>query len=507
LAAISSRIDWDGIAKWLLSCRHDPIKWVHEAYPWGHKNTELALLKPRQWQLEQAERIKQCLQSNPFEVIQEATASGHGIGKSCEINMLAQWALMTAPKTRGVITANTEAQLRTKTWPEMGKWYGLLPPEVRELFVYESTSIHVRDKDPEETKIWRIDAVPWSEYNTEAFAGLHNKGKRTFLGMDEASAIADKVWEVAEGALTDEKTEMIWLAYGNPTRTTGAFKECWGRRKHRWRTQNIDSRTVEGTNKAQLQKLVDDYGEESDRVRIRVRGLFPQASSLQFIESNLVREAMDREPIAGLRDPLVMGIDVARGGADNFVVWYRRGMDAKSIPPIIIPGSDARDSNRVIAKITDLAATRDNFRKPDAIFVDETGIGGPIVDRLRVLLGEQFPVMGVQFAGASPNPRLANMRMYIWWQLREALTMGLSLPSDAVLETELTSPEYWHDKRDKVILEPKDEMRERLPEIGSPDRADALAITFAYNIQPRHHTALVNNAGRALTEYDPYARD
>jgi hypothetical protein len=71
----------------------------------------------------------------------------------------------------------------------------------------------------------RADAIPWSEENTEAFAGLHNKGRR----FDEASAISDKIWEVSEGALTDEDTEIVWLAFGNPTRNPGRFRDCFVR--------------------------------------------------------------------------------------------------------------------------------------------------------------------------------------------------------------------------------------------------------------------------------------
>ena len=130
-----------------------------------------------------------------------------------------------------------------------------------------------RDKD--HAKTWRADFVPWSEHNTEAFAGLHNKGKRIVLIFDEASAIADKVWEVAEGALTDEGTEIIWIAFGNPTRNVGRFRECFRRFKHPVEGRQIDSRTVEGTNKEQIAKWAADYGEDSDFFKVRVRGMFP----------------------------------------------------------------------------------------------------------------------------------------------------------------------------------------------------------------------------------------
>ncbi|MDU9765474.1 terminase, partial [Helicobacter pylori] len=80
--------------------------------------------------------------------------------------------------------------------------------------------------------------VPWSERNTEAFAGLHNQGKRILVIYDEASAIPDIIWEVTEGALTDKNTQIIWACFGNPTRNKGRFRECFapGKFAHRWKS-------------------------------------------------------------------------------------------------------------------------------------------------------------------------------------------------------------------------------------------------------------------------------
>lgn len=478
----------------LLRFSRDPLGYCL----WNWPNADL-----RDWQVQYFDSLGKQLRADPYNPIQKARASGHGIGKSMCNALLINWAEETCEHTRGAVTANTDTQLRTKTWPEVTKWHDLslvtklLPGE----FKVTATALHHHKYE----RTWRIDAVPWSEHNTEAFAGLHNERKRILVVFDEASGISDKVWDVTQGALTDAETEIIWSVMGNPTKTTGAFRECFGRMAHRWEHDNIDSRSVDGTNKKQIQKWVDDYGEDSDFVRVRVRGLFPRASSQQFIDSEIVAEAMRRNPISGLRDPLIMGVDVARGGADNFVISYRRGLDAKSIPWIVIPGSETRNSERIIAKIVDLATTEDRITRPDAVIVDETGIGGPIVDRLRNLLGDNAQVFGVQFGGTSPRSNLANMRAYIWWQMREALRTGLCIPNDAALEAELTTPEFYHDKRDKVILEAKEDMAEDHPEIGSPDRADALAVTFAYNIQPRQHTAVRGSHNRTQTDYDPWA--
>ena len=117
------------------------------------------------------------------------------------------------------MTANTATQLKTKTWPELVKWLRLAA--CADWFEVAATAIH--SIDPAHERTWRIDAVPWSLRTTEAFAGLHNQGRRLFVAFDEASAIPDPVWETIEGALTDRDTEILWLATGNPTRNTGRF--------------------------------------------------------------------------------------------------------------------------------------------------------------------------------------------------------------------------------------------------------------------------------------------
>ena len=162
-----------------------------------------------------------------------AVASGHGVGKSALVAWLILWASATVPSTRGVVTANTETQLKTKTWTELGKWHGLVA--THDFHELGATSLASRLPVPEGAG--RIDLVPWSAHNAEAFAGLHNKGSRILIVFDEASAIAEVIWDTAEGALTDADTEIIWIAFGNPTRTAGRFLECFDRFRNRWTTQ------------------------------------------------------------------------------------------------------------------------------------------------------------------------------------------------------------------------------------------------------------------------------
>ena len=332
----------------MVKCRHDPLLFARTAYEWGKGQlSDSAGL--RQWQADVLDDIGKHLR-NPdtrYQPLMLSVASGHGIGKSALISQILHWGLSTCADTKIVVTANTATQLSTKTWPEVSKWVRL--GINAHWFNVTATAVAVRD--PEHDRTWRADAIPWSENNTEAFAGLHNKGRRIILIFDEGSAIADRVWEVAEGALTDENTEIIWLAFGNPTRNSGRFRECFGRFKHRWINRQIDSRTVDGTNKEQIAQWVDDYGEDSDFVRIRIKGEFPRAGNMQFIPSDIVEAARKRQAEAYRFDPCVMGVDVARFGDDESVIVIRRGRDASSVPWVIKRGLDTVDLASVVVDL------------------------------------------------------------------------------------------------------------------------------------------------------------
>ena len=225
-------------------------RWARD--PFGFVTQTLQAV-PDDWQREVLQEIASGL-GTPDEAMRIAVASGHGVGKSALVAWILLWAMGTHEDTRGVVTANTETQLRTKTWAEMAKW--LRKWTYREWFDLTSTSMSSRVVGHSQT--WRLDLVPWSETNAEAFAGLHNQGKRTIVVFDEASAIPDVIWDTTEGALTDKETELLWLVFGNPTRNTGRFRECFARFAHRWRGRQVDSRSVGLTNKAQLQRWVDD---------------------------------------------------------------------------------------------------------------------------------------------------------------------------------------------------------------------------------------------------------
>lgn len=493
------------------ACIHDPLKFVQTAFPWGVKGGPLEHHEgPDEWQVGFLSDIRDRLaqqfsKSTRAELIQAAiqmaTASGHGIGKSTTVAWLVLWA-MTMPDTKGVITANTDKQLLTKTMPELAKWYHMCV--CKHWWVLTATSLYSASAAHQKT--WRVDAIPWTINNTEAFAGLHNQGKRILLIFDEGSAIPDIIWEVAEGALTDKDTQIIWAVFGNPTRSTGRFKECFGRFRHRWIRRQVDSRSVKITNKTQIDQWQADYGEDSDFFRVRVRGVFPRAGSMQFIPSDIVDMAMaaDREVIPTIMDPLIMGVDCARYGDDQSVIKIRRGRDGRSYPAMKFRGVNTVE---LAAKVAELSLEI----KPDAIFVDGGGVGGGVVDHLRWL--QVRNVVEVQFGSKADRAPAtesgfvvyANKRAEMWGLMKDWLK-GAMLEYDTELHQDLIGVEYGYvlkDGKDAILLEKKEDMKKR--GLASPDGADALALTFAYPVAPSDHTKAFSTGTKHQVDYNPMA--
>lgn len=452
------------LGEWLNECHDEPLLFVQTAFPWGEG--ELAEYDgPDVWQIDILEQIKRH-ELNIDEALRVAVASGHGIGKSALVAWIILWAIMTQTDTKGVVTANTENQLKTKTWAELAKWHRLCLGN--ELFTMTATAIFSADKRHEKT--WRIDMVPWSENNTEAFAGLHNKGKRVLLVFDEASAIPDVIYEVSEGAFTDSDTDLMWICFGNPTRNTGRFKECFGRFRHRWYTKHIDARTCKMGNQKQFAAWAEDYGDDSDFFRVRVKGEFPRSGEGQFIPSDVVEEAMTRTLSPNQYDfaPVIIGVDPAFDGGDELVIFKRQGLQAKMLDAI--PKTD--NWAPIAQKIADY---EDSF-KAQAVFIDK-GYGDGLYSFGQVM-GRSWRL--VAFGGTDCKEAYKNKRAEMWDSMKQWLINGGTVDYDVVLKEDLTGLTAYPNESGKLQLEKKADMKKR--GLHSPDRADALALTFAYPV-------------------------
>lgn len=434
---------------------------------------------------------------DPVEPIRFATASGHGIGKSTLVAWLIKFILDTRPLSKGVVTATTSDQLRTKTWAELAKWHHLSLSE--SLFHYTSgrnAMAIYRTGSSFVQKNWRCDAMTCREENKEAFQGLHSVNSTPFYIFDEASGVPDSIFDARAGGLTDG--EPMVFDFGNPTRKSGYFFEnCIGLYRHRYKVRSIDSRDVAITNKPYCQELIDDYGFDSDYVKVKVRGLFPAAGSTQFIDSDLVREACLRTPISHKEDQLVIGVDVARFGDNSTVIYPRLGYDARSFGYREYKGLDqVQVAEKIIDVIKEFKAVG---KEVAGLFIDGGGLGVGPIDILRRLGYNPTDVLNTRLKGG----KYAYRSDENWGKMRDAMP-NLALPRDAKLEAQLTQREFGFEANSgRIRLETKDQLKAR--SIDSPDVADALALTFAAEIAGDFRTAFGQEQSLfSITEYDPF---
>ena len=470
----------------LAEFRGDPVGFVKWAFEWG-QNELAGYTGPFEWQQKILEAIGAGL---PLDrAIRVACVSGHGVGKSCLVSWILLWSMSTAAGTKGVCTAGTEDQLKTKLWAELSKWYRLF--KGREHFVLGATSLI--SADSERALQWRIDAIPWTERSSQSFAGLHNQSRRLVVVFDEASTIADVIFEVVEGALTDKSTERIFCCFGNPISNIGRFREIFEGREHeRWFTLRVDSRDVPITSRKEIEESIAFHGEDSDYVRRRYTAQFPRQGAMQFFPSDQIEGAMARMPSSTAFDGLVMGCDVGWQG-DESVISFRRGFDCRSIPAVRLHVDPEGLFNRILLEY--------RMHRPRHIFIVAGGMGGPLYNRLQ---HNQLPVIGVMFGGKPEGytqVQCANRKAELYAVWREHLNL-LALPPDKELRQQMVAVEAELNRQGRLQIESKQDLRRRgLP---SPDFLESLLLTVAMGINNEgSRDEMLGQPGQALIEWDP----
>jgi hypothetical protein len=496
----------------------DPLGHVMFSYPWDTDTTIQQVPLPEKyrdrfnceygpdlWACEFLDDLGAAVRERGFngrgavEPIRFSTASGHGIGKTTLVAWVIKWIMDTRPHSKGMVTANTSDQLRTKTWAELGKWHALSITE--HLFNFNSGRAAMTLSFKGYEARWRCDALTCREENKEAFQGLHAAGATPFYIFDEASGIPDPIFDARSGGATDG--EPMWFDFGNPTRKSGYFFEnTIGQYRHRYNTRHIDSRDVYLTNKDLMNEWIEDYGIDSDFVKVKVLGVFPAAGSTQFISTDLVEEAQNREDFAEDYAPLVIGVDVARFGDDNTVIYPRVGNDARSWGYRMYNGLDTW---QVAEKVIEVLREFEILGKPcRGLFVDEGNMGAGVIDILR-RLGYNPIAVAFQSRPADPNYQFKVDEM--WGRLKDALPR-LRLPVDGDLKAQLTQREYGYNSGNgKMRLESKKDMKSRLTgnQYASPDIADALALTYASEVADVrvNGVQLLQQKRTVNSDYDP----
>ena len=470
---------------WTPAIKDDPLKFVLFTFPWGQKGTPLEhFAGPRKWQREVlqnlADHIKQNNGKVDYDTFRMATSSGRGIGKSALVSWLVIWMLTTRIGSTTIVSANSEAQLRSVTWAEITKWLSMSLNshwfEVSATRVMPAkwlTELVERDLKMG-TRYWGVEGRLWSAENPDAYAGVHNFDG-VMLIYDEASGIDDTIWSVAAGFFTENTPNRFWLAFSNPRRNAGYFYECFHSKRDFWSTKIVDARSVENTDKQVYQQIIDEYGPDSTQAHVEVYGQFPNASDDQFIGASVVDEAMRRAPHKDPSAPVVIGVDPARFGSDSTVIAVRQGRDITTIKRF-----KGDDTMTVVGHVIEAIETY----KPALVVIDEGGLGAGIVDRLKE---QRYKIKGVNFGNKSKNPLMwGNKRAEMWGEMREWLKTA-SVPHDRFLKNDLTGPMMKPDSKGTIYLESKKDMKAR--GLASPDAADAIAVTFAFPVAHREYVA------------------
>ncbi len=388
-----------------------------------------------------------------------AVRSGHGVGKSALLAWILLWWISTRPFAIIPCTAPTAHQLEDVLWGEVVRWHRNMREPFRSLLTVGKKWIRHRES-PED---WFAVARTARRENPEALQGFH--GKHLAFLIDEASGVPEEVFEVAEGALSTPGSLVVMV--GNPTRREGAFFRAFHSDRPHWKTLHLPSTNSSLVDPQYSERMKKRYGEDSDVYRVRVKGDFPSAEPDALVGLSVVEAAVGKQVEIQADEPLVYGVDVARFGDDETVLLRRRG--------VLVEGLESwrnLDTMQTSAKVAAMARAQ----RPSLIFVDVVGIGAGVADRLREM---GLPVHPVNVSERPADQvRFDDLRSELWWRLRQWLEGGnVSLPTDDELVAQISTIKYGLTGTGKMRIESKRDRKKR--GLASPDRADALMMTFA----------------------------
>lgn len=394
---------------------------------------------------------------------------------------------------KGVALSITRDNLADNLWAELSKWQAR-SAFLSTAFTWTKTTIYANDH-PE---TWFLSARSFakdadSEAIGRALSGLHSQFP--FVLLDESGDMPVAVGRAAAQIFTGSPTDAAIIQAGNPTSTNGLLYDSCVKSADSWRVITItadpdDEARTPRVSKEHAQEMIDTYGRDNPWVMATILGKFPatgfnallgieevEAAAKRYYKENEIRNAA-----------MVLGGDVARQGDDQSVIIARRGRQAFAPRSMRIP-----DTMTVAAEFMREAKNLE----ADAIFVDETGgYGAGVIDAMRQLGSD---VIGVMFSAKANNYRYFNKRSEILYEMAEWIKAGGAIPDDREMKEELCALTYSF-QGDKLRVVEKQMIKQTIGR--SPDKADALALTFAAPVFPKQNgrSSSIINARR---EYDP----
>ena len=399
--------------------------------------------------------------------------SGHGTGKTAADAVIIIWFMCTRFDARVPCTAPSEDQLKNVLWAELAKWFRELDPFFQSHFVLTSEKFYHKDYE----RTWFAVARTARKEKPEALQGFHS-GNLLFM-IEEASGVAEEVFMVVRGALTDEANHCVMTS--NPTRTIGFFYDS----HNLWEGDPWHCLTFNGEKSPlvaarYINEIATEFGEDSDVYRVRVLGQFPVQADYTLIPKAWIMAALERQVSYHKRLASKSfdsaGVDVARYGENKTIFILVRG--------ITVVGMLTYRKQSTMKTAEQVIALCDKMN-PNDIKVDEIGIGAGVVDRA---VQRGYNVTGVDVGRrAIHKEKFQNLRAEYYWELRTRfeegsislypLTKTLSKTDVIQLVEQIASIRYEYNPTGKIIIWSKEKMRRE--GIRSPDIADGMMLAFA----------------------------
>lgn len=398
---------------------------------------------------------------------------------------------------KGAAVSITGDNLRDNLWPEYAKWRER-SEFLKKAFTWNSERIYANDH-PE---TWFISARSFAktanaEEQGKTLSGLHSG---YVLGqLDESGGIPLTVGKTAEQALSKCKWGKLIQA-GNPVSREGMLYAAATTLRHLWHVIRITGDPEDKNRSPRIdmdwaKAQISTYGRDNPWVMAYILGEFPPSSINVLLGPEEVEAAMSRVVLAAdyAHQQKRLGIDVALEGNDRTVLFPRQGLQA--FPPVELR------NQRGPAVAARAALARDKWHW-ETCFVDDTGGFGAAVED--AMSQASIPHVPINFSGKADDPRYLNKRAEMWFRMAEWVKRGGSLPKDPELVRELTTPTYTL-VNGKFQIEPKDQIKKRLG--FSPDKADALGLTFAWVEMPASdYEGTPMRRGPAMkSDFDPFA--
>ena len=391
-----------------------------------------------------------------------ACKSATGTGKTFVLAVVILHQLVTEEEVNLLATSPSAGQLNRGLRSELGKLHRMIKDKTLRdsIELQRDTVFLVGLKDTHFCSL-----VTGSAENEESLAGFH--AKKVLILVDEASGIGSKVMGILKGNLTTAGSSMIQIT--NPQRPSGAFYELMMNPPARYHCITLTAFDSPFIAQTWIDEVEEEYGKDSDFYKVRVLGEFPNSSDNVFIPRDLIDAAKKHsaEYSAYCRDPLLLGVDVARFGSDKTIFVLRQGEKL-----IDIKKFQGLDTMEVTAEIM---SYYNQHRDISMIFIDEVGLGAGSYDRAKQL---NLPVTGINVGNKSSNSKVYyNLRAELYDELKGWIRASADIPHDDELVDQLASLQYGFNQRTQLQLMTKGDMKKKLG-LPSPDIADALAFTF-----------------------------